>query len=204
MAHAYGNHNATLSKGAPSLLWSGLCLESLIGSGLARNPRVGCDDRGGAAAGVSPARRGAAQEGEEVVRATPTFWPLVRHGGGQRGTGVRTPLVPLAGGRSHHRDPCGKAAMLKTCPGQPIPWASLLQGLQILSRPLGQVTRPVVHQDTPAFEQVRAGIGRLHPVAGHLRQGRFDHLSEMIRRSTNPVKAFGLHLFRVERLIVLP
>ena len=30
-------------RGRPSLLWSGPCLESLVGSGLARNPRVGCD-----------------------------------------------------------------------------------------------------------------------------------------------------------------
>ena len=51
MAHAYGNCNASLSEGAPSLLWSGPCLESLVGSGLARIPRVGCDDRGGVAAG---------------------------------------------------------------------------------------------------------------------------------------------------------
>ena len=84
MAHAFDNHNASLSEGAPSLLWSGPCLESLIGGGLARIPRVGCDNRGWAAHGVSPARRGAAQEGEEVVRATPVFSALVRHraGGG--------------------------------------------------------------------------------------------------------------------------
>ena len=44
------------------------------------------------------------------------------------------------------------------------PWASLLQGLPVLPRPLGQVTRPVVHQHAPALEQVGAGIGRLHPV----------------------------------------
>ena len=47
--------------------------------------------------------------------------------------------------------------------------------------PLGQVTRPVVHQDTPAFEQVRAGIGCLDPVPDHMRQGRLDHHPGMIR-----------------------
>ena len=60
MAHAFDNHNASLREGAPSLLWSGPCLESLIGSGLARIPRVGCVNRGGAVPGVSsprPARR---------------------------------------------------------------------------------------------------------------------------------------------------
>ena len=42
------NHNGSLSEGEPSLLWSGPCLESLIGSGLARIPGVGCDYLGGA------------------------------------------------------------------------------------------------------------------------------------------------------------
>ncbi len=40
VAHAFDNHNASLSEGAPSLLWSGPCLESLTGGGLARIPRV--------------------------------------------------------------------------------------------------------------------------------------------------------------------
>ena len=45
-----------------------------------------------------------------VEGATPPFWPLVRRGGGQRWTGVRTPFAsPLRGGRSLHSDPCGKA-----------------------------------------------------------------------------------------------
>ena len=43
-------------------------------------------------------------------------------------------------------------ALTLACPGQPIPWVSLLQGLQILAHPLGQVTRPVVHQDASALE----------------------------------------------------
>jgi len=56
VAHAFDRHNASLSEGEPSLLWSGPCLESLMGHGLARIPRVGCDTRGGAAPGVSPPR----------------------------------------------------------------------------------------------------------------------------------------------------
>ena len=36
--------------------------------------------------------------------------------------------------------------------------------------------RPVIHKDTPALEQVRAGIGYLDPVADHMRQGRLDNL----------------------------
>ena len=43
-------------RAEPSLLWSGSCLESLIGSGLARIPGVGCDNRGGAVPGVAPRR----------------------------------------------------------------------------------------------------------------------------------------------------
>ncbi len=50
-----------------------------------------------------------------------------------------------------------------------------------LPRPLGQVPRPVVHQPAPPLEQVRAGIGRLDPVADHMGQGRLFHLPWMIR-----------------------
>ena len=41
--------------------------------------------------------------------ATPPFWPLVRHGAGQRGTGVRTPFVPLFGVAPSTVIPGGKA-----------------------------------------------------------------------------------------------
>ena len=61
------------------------------------------------------------------------------------------------------------------------PRASLRLALRILPLPSGQVTGPVVHQDTPAFEQLRAGIGRLHSVPDHMRQGRLDHLPGMVR-----------------------
>ena len=54
VVHAFNHHNASLSEGEPSLLWSGPCLESLVGRGLARIPRAGCANRGGAASGVSP------------------------------------------------------------------------------------------------------------------------------------------------------
>ncbi len=66
-------------------------------------------------------------------------------------------------------------------------------------------TRTVLHQDTPALEQVRAGMGHVHPVADHMRQGRLDHLPGMVRRLKNSVKVFtGLYLYRVERLMVPP
>ena len=88
-------------RAPPSLVWSGPCLESLIGHGLARIPRVGCDNRGGAAPGVSPprpARRGAAREGEEVEGATPPFWPLVRHRAGGGGAPLWSHHLPSPAG----------------------------------------------------------------------------------------------------------
>ena len=67
---------STLRGRSPSPLWWGLCLESLIGRGLERIPRVRCDKRGGAVPGVSPPRpvrrtrrvmvEGATGEGELV------------------------------------------------------------------------------------------------------------------------------------------
>ena len=81
MVHAFDHHNASLSEGEPSLLWSGPCPESLTGQGLARIPRVGCDHRGGPAPGLSRLARRAAREGEEVEGATPRFLALVRHRG---------------------------------------------------------------------------------------------------------------------------
>ena len=50
----------------------------------------------------------------------------------------------------------------------------------VLRRPLVQETRPVVHQDTLALEQVRAGIGRLDLVPDCMRLDRLDHLPEMV------------------------
>ena len=43
------------------------------------------------------------------------------------------------------------------------------------------------HADTPAIEQVRAGIGCLHPVPDRIRQGRLDHPPGMVRLLTCPV-----------------
>ena len=45
-----------------------------------------------------------------VVRATPPFWPLVRHAGGQTRTGVGTPFAPLC-------PPCGEVALTTVIPG---------------------------------------------------------------------------------------
>ena len=59
---------------------------------------------------------------------------------------------------------------------------SWLSGLRVLRQGrLGQVTRPVVHQGTPAVEQVGARIGRLHPVPDHMSWGRPNQLPGMVR-----------------------
>ena len=94
VAHAFDNHNASLREGAPSLLWSGPCLESLIGHGLARIPRVRCDERSGAAPGVSPPRPARRTGGKKVEGATPRFLAL---GAPREGGKVARPLatVPL-------------------------------------------------------------------------------------------------------------
>ena len=60
--------------------------------------------------------------------------------------------------------------------------------------PLGQETRPAVHQDTPVFEYVRAGIGRLDAVSDRMRQGCLDHLAGMVRRPKKIVKVSTVRL----------
>ena len=86
---------------------------------------------------------------------------------------------------------CGCAAWISVCLfltgcGEPIPWTSSLSEFLILSLPLGQVARPVVHQDTPPFEQVRAGMGRVDPIPDHMSQSRLNHQLGMVR-PTRPV-----------------
>ena len=109
-------------RAEPSLLWSGTFPKPRIRRGTTRISRVGCDKAKRVCAsrvplppGVTARRTG----GEKVVRATPMFWPLVRHGGGQRGTGVGTPFVSpfwvalttvIPGGKAIR--PTGKSAPL--------------------------------------------------------------------------------------------
>ena len=84
MAHALDHHNASLSVGAPSLLWSAPCLESLMGSGLARIPRIGCNNRGGPAPGVSPRRPvRRAWRGRKWRERPPVFWRWCATGQGK-------------------------------------------------------------------------------------------------------------------------
>ena len=107
MAHAFDNPNAPLSEGEPSLLWWGPCLESLIGHGLARIPRVRYDERSGVAPGVSPPRPARSTGGKKVEGATPRFWTLVRHRPVLTSARSGARLTLASGGRSLHSDPCG-------------------------------------------------------------------------------------------------
>ena len=98
-------------RAEPSLLWSGPCLESLMGRGLARIPRVGCDNH---VAGRRPACPGvgrcAAPGGGGSGGSDPWFLALVRHRAGGGGAHQNSHHSPLpGGGRSLHSDPGGKA-----------------------------------------------------------------------------------------------
>ena len=110
VAHAFDHHNASLSEGAPSLLWSGPCLESLVGGGLARISRVGCDNRGGAAPSVSPPRRCAAPGGGVSGGSDPVFFGAgAPPGRGKWATLKATIYPPLRGVAPSTVIPGGKA-----------------------------------------------------------------------------------------------
>ena len=83
VAHALDHHNASLSEGAPSLLWSGPCLKSLIGSGLARIPRVGCDKAKRGCASRFPASPGALHGTSDGGESDPAFWRWCATGQGE-------------------------------------------------------------------------------------------------------------------------
>ncbi len=85
-----------------SLLWSGPCLESLMGHGLARIPCVDCDNRGGAAAGVAPRRTlRRAWRGRKWRERPPAFWRWCATGQGRWCTPKFTISPPLWG-TPHH------------------------------------------------------------------------------------------------------
>lgn len=104
--------------------------------------------------------------------------------------------------------PNGKAELLKTrtqvvllpdfepsyhlgLPRATEPLGLFTQGLPVFRHPLGQVTRPVFHRDTAMLEQVRAGIGCLHPVPDYMHQGRLDNLPWMIDFLTCPAPSMA-------------
>ena len=111
-------------RAKPSPLWSRLCPETRIGRGLARIARVlwGKASCGAGIACPPPrtARRGAAPEGEEVVRATPCLLALVRHRAGGGGAPVNSHHLPSPSvqGRSLHSDPWRKGHQGYLCGGR--------------------------------------------------------------------------------------
>ena len=62
----------------------------------------------------SPGAAARRTRGVLVVGATPIFWLLMRHGAGAGYSGLYSSLAPALGGRSHDRDPCGKATIQKS------------------------------------------------------------------------------------------
>ena len=139
MAHAFDNHNASLSEGAPSLLWWRPCLESLIGGGLARIPRVGCDKAKRGCASRVPASPGAPHGREEGGGSDPRFLPLVRHRRGLSGAYSDARLTLPTGGRSLHNDPCGKAEMPLQSVSSSRPYASAESKIPFFSSSSGEL-----------------------------------------------------------------
>ncbi len=95
-----------------SSLWSRLCPETRIGSGLARILRI-LFGKAPCGAGLSCprlARRVVAphRRGRKWRERPPLFGRWCATGEGKGGQGSGHPLPPLRGGRSHHSDPYGK------------------------------------------------------------------------------------------------
>ena len=97
-------------RAAPSPLWCGTFPKRRTRRGTTRISRVGCGKAKRSCASRVPlppdatARR---TRGVLVVRATPPFWSLVRHGGGQRWRPRWPPFAP----------PCGEVALTTVIPG---------------------------------------------------------------------------------------
>ena len=93
-------------RAKPSPLWSRLCPKTRIGQGLARTPRVGCNNRGGEAAGVSPRRTvRRAWRGMKWRELPLTFWRWCATGQGRWCTPKFTISPPRFWGRSLHIGP---------------------------------------------------------------------------------------------------
>ncbi len=86
-------------RAEPTPLWSGLSRNAASDAGRHGFLATVAEKQSEAAPRVSPSPSATARRtrGVLVVRATPPFWPLVRHGGGKRVTGKTTPFPPLAG-----------------------------------------------------------------------------------------------------------
>ena len=88
---------------------------------------------------------------------------------------IATPLLVVWDGLPSHRNRLVRDFVADTAS------THVIVGLRTRHRPLDQVARPVLHQDTPTLKEVRARVGRLDLVPDHVRQGRLDHVPGMIR-----------------------
>ena len=111
MVHFSGNHNASLSEGAPLAVVVRDFPETPHGTRDNTDFRVPCEKAMRGFASRVPLPPGATARrtrGVLVEGATPPFSPLVRHRGGVNGPPFGPPFTPpLRGGRSVHSDPCG-------------------------------------------------------------------------------------------------
>ena len=98
--HEFDTHNACLSEGGVLAVVGGLSRDAAADAGQHGFPAAAAKKRSEAAPRASPPSPGVtACRAREVLveRATPPFSALVRHGGRQKWTGVRTAFAPLAG-----------------------------------------------------------------------------------------------------------
>ena len=96
-------------RARPRCCGRGLAWKALLEAVWHGFPPSAATNRNEAAPPVSAPRPAHRTGGKKVVRAPPPFWPLVRHGGGQRGTGVRTPFAsPFSGSLSPQRSLAGR------------------------------------------------------------------------------------------------
>ena len=110
--------NLHYQRAKPSPLWSRLCPKILMGRRLARIARVIWGKRRATPGQGVPASHGASWRrtgGGDGGESDPLFFGAgTPPGRGRWCTPKSTTTPPLFGGRSHHRDPCGKAKMLKS------------------------------------------------------------------------------------------
>ena len=88
-------------------------------------------------------------------------------------------------------------------PGAPLP-GRFPEVVQRRRRGCREVGRPIVHQPAAPLEQVRPRVGRLDPVADHVRQRRLDDLPRVVRLRRRPVPEAGAEAMRHGRDVQLP
>ena len=96
-------------RARPRCCGRGLAWKALLEAGWHGFPASAATKRSEVAPRVSTPRPALLTGGKKVVRATPSFLALVRHGGGQRWTGVRPPFAsPFSGSLSPQRSLAGR------------------------------------------------------------------------------------------------